>query len=64
VVIAMITTGLPPAIAPSLSEEQLFRRAVLDHVEVLLRTLQPCATQEAIRLLGQLSEVLERRSRQ
>lgn len=58
----MMTTKIPDLEA-ALVPEKLVERAMLDHVIMLMRVLQPCSAREAIRLLTQLSAAIEKGSR-
>jgi hypothetical protein len=57
-----IATTLP-WLEAALTPEKLVERALLDHVIALLEILRPCSEREAIRLLGQLTAVIEKGSR-
>jgi hypothetical protein len=58
-----IITGNIPELAAALTPEKLVERALLDHVVALLEILRPRSEREAIRLLAQLTAVIEKGSR-
>jgi hypothetical protein len=63
-VIAMTVTVITiPELAAALTAERLVERAVIDHVEALLALVRPLPAAAAIRLLTDLTAVIEKRGR-